>query len=187
MLFLDRMSMKVEDVLSTAISRVLGSWTSYQLALQIQMGGSLTNDKANWFEYTLINHLNKQKTIYLDELCDWIDDILFDDFNLILEDGSSQLIAQLLIKLINALRSNDIIAFNALIDTLPSEAAVKDATKRSQMSTTINEDHSSSDEEETIVDNKEETVADNNTSTIILNGDDRIEEDDGWTLITKRR
>uniref|UniRef100_A0A915ECM8 Pre-rRNA-processing protein TSR2 homolog n=1 Tax=Ditylenchus dipsaci TaxID=166011 RepID=A0A915ECM8_9BILA len=85
---------------------VLDEWTSYQLAVQDQLGGSRTSDKDKWLGDVLAQYLTDcdNKSMDSNELADWLDDILDEEFNLIVEDGSLEMVAEKLIKEVQNMR-----------------------------------------------------------------------------------
>ncbi|KAI1730037.1 pre-rRNA-processing protein TSR2 domain-containing protein [Ditylenchus destructor] len=77
------------------VQRVLSSWKAYQAAVHDELGGPKTAEKDAWLGEVLTQHLidiheSKDKSLAtdVDDLSDWIDDILDEEFNLIVEDGT---------------------------------------------------------------------------------------------------
>uniref|UniRef100_A0A914W1R5 Pre-rRNA-processing protein TSR2 homolog n=1 Tax=Plectus sambesii TaxID=2011161 RepID=A0A914W1R5_9BILA len=186
------------------ITRLLRAWTAYQYALQAQMGGSATSEKAAWFESVLAELFTNNRNLQVDEVIDWIDELLYNEFDLIVEDGSIDWLADALIKCFGWLSNARYDQVDALLARLPSDSAVAAAT--AQSTTAVDdaaESDSAGDDEDSmpgsgrvpVVARSNATAASSNGEALgaqsLNNGDEAMDESkspdsDGWTTVSKK-
>lgn len=86
------------EVLRNFASRTLKSWSGYQLALDNSSGGDETREKDKWFLEVLCEYMATTRSLKAEEFEDWLTNILYTDFDLILEDDSVYQIAFFLLE-----------------------------------------------------------------------------------------
>nr|CAD2173674.1 unnamed protein product [Meloidogyne enterolobii] len=89
------------DGVKKIVRLILNSWPCYQFAIKNQLGGSQTAIKDNWFSDVLSEHIFKHSDLYTYELSEWIEEILYNEFDTISEDNTLDSTADLLIKMSN--------------------------------------------------------------------------------------
>ncbi|KAK0417984.1 hypothetical protein QR680_013311 [Steinernema hermaphroditum] len=171
-------SIKLEDV----VSRVYGTWTGYVLALKMNAGGSQTKEKNQWLHEVTCEYLTSTPDLASDELADWIENILDTEFDLIMDDGSVDSVADLLIKCSRFIRAGDVQSLQKCVDRLPSEEAVKTATSTSKKAEGEEDDSSDEDEGETTEDGDGDAAG----STGKERGSKTVTDEDGWTTIVRK-
>ncbi|VDM47694.1 unnamed protein product [Toxocara canis] len=179
----------MEDSWKKCVERLLRSWTGYQLALKLQCAGLLTNEKALWFTEVLADYVAKTQSLQEEDLIDWIDDILYVDFDLVLEDNSSEWIANSLLKCIQWVKKGEQSQLNDFLTKLPSDTAVEQATAGSRLerneSDYEDEDENMNDEEESENEQQKQTPE---VSVSKKNPSRRtVTDEDGWTTILPRK
>lgn len=163
----------------TCVDRLLRSWTGFQLAITMQSGGPNTYEKSQWFLQELCDFVLHQKDLEEDELADWINQILYNDFDLVLEDESTDWIAESLIKCRRWFESDET-QLNGFLSSLPSEASVQQAANQSK---TIDSD-ASDFEEEINVDNTGDLSSIQYSKT---RQPRMVTDEDGWTTVLSRK
>uniref|UniRef100_A0A1I7Z7K0 Pre-rRNA-processing protein TSR2 homolog n=2 Tax=Steinernema glaseri TaxID=37863 RepID=A0A1I7Z7K0_9BILA len=169
-------SVTLEDV----VRRVYGTWTGYVLALKMNAGGSQTKEKDQWLQEVTCEYLTSTPDLMADELADWIDNILDTEFDLILDDGSTDSVADLLVKCSGFIRAGDADSLQKCIERLPTEEAVKSATSTSKKAE--GEEDSSDDDE-----GGEEAPGEGDASGAKERAPRMVTDDDGWTTIVSRK
>lgn len=114
------------------VDRLLGVWTGYQLALQTWSGGTDTDEKAKWFSEILADYV-LHDALVINDLTDWIDEILDQEFNLILEDGSTNWIASALLRCKEWFLDDQTTQLKGFLAALPTESVVMRNTRESQL------------------------------------------------------
>uniref|UniRef100_A0A0N5A7U2 Pre-rRNA-processing protein TSR2 homolog n=1 Tax=Syphacia muris TaxID=451379 RepID=A0A0N5A7U2_9BILA len=183
---------------SNCVDRLLNAWTAYQLAVKMQSGGPDTEAKSQWFYEELCHYALNEKNLDVEDLEDWISQIMYNEFDLILEDNSADWLADSLLKCRMWLETGQLTQLNIFLSSLPSKAAVQQATEQSK---TVNDDGLDFDENMNEDNNSEDNnVEDENTSDVdsdqrisSLNSKQRsrqprmVTDDDGWTTILPRK
>ncbi|KAL7071146.1 hypothetical protein ACQ4LE_009359 [Meloidogyne hapla] len=95
------LSEKSLDGVKKIVRLILNSWPCYQFAIKNQLGGSQTAVKDNWFADVVSEHIFKHSDLYTYELSEWIEEILYNEFDTISEDNTLDSTADLLIKMSN--------------------------------------------------------------------------------------
>ncbi|MFH4983739.1 hypothetical protein AB6A40_010448 [Gnathostoma spinigerum] len=164
------------------VSSLLSSWTAYQLAVKLHFGGAETDEKSEWFVDVLTNFLEETKDIDSYELIDWLSEVLYNEFDLIVEDGSTDFIADSLLKCQRWWKEEcreNIILF---LETLPSSCAVERAAMQSNGNASDDEEESST--ESGSEDNMDSSKSRNRQKT--GRQPRMVTDEDGWTTVCPR-
>lgn len=92
--FKSKMADASSDILFDSIRFVLSNWTVLQLAVEHGFGGKDTSEKAEWMVNVINQVLRENETIENYELEDYIEEILFNEFHTVAEDGSLPKVVQ---------------------------------------------------------------------------------------------
>eukprot|EP00118_Oscarella_pearsei_P004239 m.17766 g.17766 ORF g.17766 m.17766 type:complete len:187 (+) comp27551_c0_seq2:23-583(+) len=76
------------EVLHAALSRVLGSWRALKVAVEHGFGGIESKEKEKWLPEALIQIQTENASLDEIEIGDYLNQIVFEEFDLIVEDGS---------------------------------------------------------------------------------------------------
>ncbi|VDM80144.1 unnamed protein product [Strongylus vulgaris] len=114
------------------VHRVIASWGGYQLGVDFHSGGPETEAKDEWFKDVLAEFIFTTKGLKTEDLEDWLNNILYTEFNLILEDDSVYPTSLLLHEAFGYLKNNDRTRLEQLLSSLPSVETVREANKQSQ-------------------------------------------------------
>ncbi|CAL2038730.1 unnamed protein product [Caenorhabditis brenneri] len=164
-------------------ARTLKSWNGYQLAIDNACGGDETKEKDKWFLEILCEQLATSRGLKADELEEWLTNILYHDFDLILEDDSSYQIAVFLLEGYGYIKNGNETGLNQLLSKLPSEEELA-KSKRESVRGAENDDD---DEDMEIPEDDEDEDDEEGPSE--PRGPQRqvVVDDEGWTTITKRQ
>ena len=92
------MTLDMEERVAAAVRVIFGGWTCLKLAVENEWGGDNTRGKAlQLMQTTILQIANSQAKVHADEVEDFLDQSLVDEFNVEAEDGSPQQVAQLLV------------------------------------------------------------------------------------------
>ena len=73
----------------TSCDAILKNWTALQLAVTQEAGGPQSKAKAQWFADALVQWFNENKDLEADEVTYFLEQLMMQEFNLRVEDGSS--------------------------------------------------------------------------------------------------
>jgi pre-rRNA-processing protein TSR2 len=155
------------------IQSIFSRWTALQLAVTHSMGGSESEAKYEAFikafgEY-LIRNLRPSLSIESD-IQQYLDEILDEEFNTILDDGSSYELAHLFLRYIHLI-------LQGKLNEVQQELQIQQSTISSiQMSVKNNDNSSSSESENEIIEEEEEKPQIQSMDI----------DEDGWTTVHRR-
>ncbi|PAV62270.1 hypothetical protein WR25_05739 [Diploscapter pachys] len=174
------------------VQRVLEVWSGYQLALEHASGGDDTRQKHEWLVDVLSEHVLVTRGLKNDDLETWLSSILYEDFNLVLEDDSVYQTACFLLEAFGYMKNKDVARLQQLLNSLPSKETVELAKRQSQA-----EMQGDSDEEMDGMEGIEEDDQDSDED--IEDGNEESEsrstrqrqprtttDEDGWTTVHRR-
>lgn len=169
------------EVLRNFTARTLKSWSGYQLALDNSCGGDETKEKDKWFLEVLCEQMTASRGLKAEELEEWLTNILYHDFDLILEDDSSYQIAFFLLEGFGYIKNSNEAGLQQLLSKLPSDDELAKAKRESVRGAEDDDD----EDMEIPEDEEEEEEAELQEPR----GPQRqvVVDDDGWTTITKRQ
>ncbi|KAK5966738.1 hypothetical protein GCK32_000477 [Trichostrongylus colubriformis] len=150
------------------VDRVINAWGGYQLGVDFSSGGPET--------------LAKDEGLKADDLEEWLNSILYTEFNLILDDDSVYPTSTFLIEALGYLKHNNRSGLDSMISLLPSVESIREANKKSRPNFVDGEedmeigDISEDDECELGVTGTSSKVRRPHTVT----------DEDGWTTILKK-
>ncbi|GMR46241.1 hypothetical protein PMAYCL1PPCAC_16436 [Pristionchus mayeri] len=169
------------------VDRVLNVWSSYQLGVEQQAGGDETAEKHVWFGDVLADHIANSRGLNADGLEEWITSLLYQDFDLVLEDDSTYPTSHLLLEAHGYWKAGDRGRLSQLMGTLPSEERVREARRASRRG--ADQEEEDGDEGETL-EEEEDEHGDKDDEDEGKPKRDRqprtVVDDDGWTTVNKR-
>uniref|UniRef100_A0A1I7ULV6 Pre-rRNA-processing protein TSR2 homolog n=1 Tax=Caenorhabditis tropicalis TaxID=1561998 RepID=A0A1I7ULV6_9PELO len=170
------------EVLRNFTAKTLKSWNGYQLAIDNSCGGEETKEKDKWFLEVLCEQMTTSRGLKAEELEEWLSNVLYHDFDLILEDDSSYQIAFFLLEGFGYIKNNNEAGLQQLLSKLPSDEELAKMKKESVRGA----ENSDEDEDMEIPEDEEEEEDEGPSEP---RGPQRqvVVDDDGWTTITKRQ
>ncbi|CAB4385857.1 hypothetical protein RhiirA5_357061 [Rhizophagus irregularis] len=169
-------------------------WTALKLAVDMQWGGHDSEDKRDWLIDVIVDYFNKNgKNTDVDDLETILNQVMTDEFNTLLEDDSAYQISQDLIKIYHECIQGNY----STVDLLQSkQKSVKQNSKKAKNYEDDEDNEDSSDEydekslengENSTMESDEITSINNSTITTKLSKNKPIIDDDGFTLVTRKR
>uniref|UniRef100_A0A0K0D2C9 Pre-rRNA-processing protein TSR2 homolog n=1 Tax=Angiostrongylus cantonensis TaxID=6313 RepID=A0A0K0D2C9_ANGCA len=117
------------------VSRIIASWSGYQLGVDFGSGGSDTLAKDEWFKDILTEYILTTKGLNAEDLEDWLNNVLYTEFNLILEDDSVYPTSLVLIEAFQYIKQDKPGDLDRLLRSLPSVDAVREVTRHATLMT----------------------------------------------------
>jgi pre-rRNA-processing protein TSR2 len=159
------------------VSRILNSWSALHVAVDQGFGGIYSREKVAWLNEVVTKFFFENDAVESFEVSDFIGDILDNEFNLRVEDGSLEEISNNLCQCFNCFRTNNLNELQAKLSSLPGIENVKAAAGRSSVV-----------EEET--DEEMEGIEDENGSASSKSSNKspaKVVDEDGFTLVQSKR
>lgn len=162
------------------IQSVFSRWTALQLAVSQSMGGAESEPKYEAFIETfaefLIRNTRSMSSISVleSEIQEFLDDVLDDEFNTLLDDGSSSELAHVFVRYVQLIQQGK-------LADVQQELHLQQPTSSLQMSVrNTNEDESSSSEsEDEMADEKPTTTTESRSQAMDV-------DEDGWVTVQRR-
>ncbi|CAB3410035.1 unnamed protein product [Caenorhabditis bovis] len=172
--------MTTEQKFEEFVRRVLNAWSGYQLALDNSCGGEETKEKAEWIVNVIVEHVVTSRGLKSEDFEDWLTNILYHDFDLILEDDSVYSTCFLLLEAFTYIKNDNQAGINQLLSGLPNDeelAKIKKQSVRGQ-----------EDDEMDIDDVPQEDMEEAGPSDEHERKPRIVKEvdEDGWTTIVRR-
>uniref|UniRef100_A0A0N4ZR42 Pre-rRNA-processing protein TSR2 homolog n=1 Tax=Parastrongyloides trichosuri TaxID=131310 RepID=A0A0N4ZR42_PARTI len=165
------------------IEKLFKFWDIIDFIVSENSGGNETKEKVEWLKDVCAEYAMDSKNVEVSYFAEWIEQILNEEFDLILEDNSSTSVATNILKYSDALRRNDEELLNDLSLKLMKviQERSKDINFKRQIKGNSDDEESESDgviEEEMEVDDEKVTKKEKKSK--------QITDDDGWTTIQKK-
>ncbi|KAJ1370368.1 hypothetical protein KIN20_032077 [Parelaphostrongylus tenuis] len=165
------------------VNRIIASWGGYQLGVDFGSGGSETLAKDEWFKDILAEYIATTKGLKTDDLEDWLTNILYTEFNLILEDDSVYPTSLILMEAFQYLKQNKHKDLDRLLEGLPSVESVREANKMSVPVCVEDEEMCMDDIDESVEINDE---MEDDQSLRKDRGPRIVTDEEGWTTILRK-
>uniref|UniRef100_A0AC34GVE3 Pre-rRNA-processing protein TSR2 homolog n=1 Tax=Panagrolaimus sp. ES5 TaxID=591445 RepID=A0AC34GVE3_9BILA len=165
--------------LSDFVKRVFRSWPGYQLAIKHQLGGSSTNEIHEWLCQVTTEYVEKTPQLDRDTLAEWLDQIFDNEFGLVLDDNSTDVFSNVILRGAKLLRQGPAEEMKKQWD------ALKEEEEGGQISKAAGEEESSSEsdgEDDGGNDNEDEPMEEDKPAKQ-PKPSRFVEGDDGWTQI----
>ena len=159
---------------STAVETIYANWMALRMLIANSAGGSDSEAIGRWMIQATVQWFNENKNLEVDEVEDFLADVIEDSFNGVsVEDGSYKEIAALLVNMFNVCGSGNGALIRAELDKLPRSSTRLDECQREEQES---DEDASSDEEDTMdVDEKAPSKS------------EPIVDEDGFTLVTRKK
>ncbi|VDN28118.1 unnamed protein product [Gongylonema pulchrum] len=127
----------------------------------------------------LADYVLKTKNLQEESLVEWISEILDEEFDLLMEDNSTDWIAASLLKCRDWLVRGQKAEFEEFLSKLPPDSAVESAKAQSRVADSA-ADEESSEGEDPVQESEQETATHRPSRTTEC-------DEDGWTVVTRGR
>ncbi|CAI2171976.1 5665_t:CDS:2 [Funneliformis geosporum] len=169
-------------------------WTALKLAVDMQWGGHDSEDKRDWFINVIVEYFDSNGKGTDDyDLETILIQIMADEFNTIIEDDSAYQISQDLIKMYNECIKGNYKTVDLLESKQKSPKQNLPSSKKAK-NNDEDEDDSSNDDDGSLQNGESSTMEgddimdmDNSTTPSKLPKNKPIIDDDGFTLVTRRK
>nr|AAH92688.1 Dt1p1a10l protein [Danio rerio]AAI65180.1 Dt1p1a10l protein [Danio rerio] len=88
------LSSSTREVFSEAVRAVLETWPVLQIAVDNGFGGAFSQQKAEWMVDALQQYFTDNGDLQQDEVEDFISELMNNEFNTVVDDGSLPQVAQ---------------------------------------------------------------------------------------------
>ena len=171
------MSLNLGQVFSSAVDQSLKEWKSFQLCVEQGMGGQYTAEKLVWMTDTIVDFFTNNKDLELDEVIDFVSEIIDNEFDTIIEDGSLDIFAT------NVCKYYQLCSSGRLQEVVDKLTEIRDRNERLGVCASQANDNQTSVESQmkslNITNGSEEQ---SQTSQVPQD----MEEDDGWTRVQRK-
>uniref|UniRef100_A0A914PGG2 Pre-rRNA-processing protein TSR2 homolog n=1 Tax=Panagrolaimus davidi TaxID=227884 RepID=A0A914PGG2_9BILA len=165
--------------LSDFVKRVFRSWPGYQMAIKHQLGGSSTNEIHEWLCEVTTEYVEQTPQLDRDTLAEWLDQIFDNEFQLILDDNSTDVFSNVILRGAKLLREGNVEEMKKQWDALKEEGGqISKAEEDSSSSGSDNEDDDGNDNQDEPM--EEDKPAKQPKASRFVEGDD------GWTQVCRR-
>ena len=186
--------MSLFSTLVPIIQSVFSRWTALQLAVAHSMGGSESEAKYHAFIDAFAQYLNRNIRPSLSissmeqDIQEYLDEILDEEFNTILDDGSSQELAQLFLRYMQLIHQGKLadVQQELQVQHANTTPALQMSVRNADGDDDDDDDESSSDDEEdNPIDNEmREEQEQPSTSTSNESKSQAMDiDDEGWTTV----
>lgn len=160
-----------------AIRESLSNWTSFQLAIKHGMGGNEANEKQLWLSQVLMQIFHDNKDLSPDEVADVVAEVINNEFDTIIEDGSLDILAHSLCNYYKLCRDGHEDQVNKKLEKLRSSHA------QITHNNVCSDDSLQQIESLHIHDNNESKESDGRGNDTPM---DQSDVDEGWTLVHRK-
>lgn len=190
-----------------AVSRILSSWAALQMAVEHGFGGSNSKQKAQDLINDIEGLFNSKRSVDPYDFADFLEDEVDEKFDLVLEDGSLQMIAKHICQCFTHLKEGRITEVEQFLQGLPGASCSRVQFAGGDDSSDEDDDDDEEDMENSSPQPQQRFLQQQQESTPLQNqcsnggggacsespstngaGDaamDVEEEDDGWTVVKK--
>uniref|UniRef100_A0A0K0EF76 Pre-rRNA-processing protein TSR2 homolog n=1 Tax=Strongyloides stercoralis TaxID=6248 RepID=A0A0K0EF76_STRER len=162
------------------IEKLFAVWDTIDFIISENAGGDETKEKIEWFIEVCADYAEDKNNTDIMEFADWIDIILNDEFNVILEDDSSVSVAKNILEYCDALRKNDEVLMDEIVKKL-----LKVIQERSKNSSVKRKVEGNSDNEGSTDDSSDEDMEVQEDKPQKDRKPKQVTDDDGWTTIQR--
>lgn len=185
--------MSLFSTLVPIIQSVFSRWTALQLAVAHSMGGSESEAKYHAFIDAFAQYLNRNIRPSLSissmeqDIQEYLDEILDEEFNTILDDGSSQELAQLFLRYMQLIHQGKLadVQQELQVQHANTTPALQMSVRNADGDDDDDDESSSDDEEDNPIDNEmREEQEQPSTSTSNESKSQAMDiDDEGWTTV----
>lgn len=178
--------MSLSAALNPIVRSIFSRWTALQLAVSHSMGGHQTDEKYEAFIDAFAQHLarNARPSVSVasieQDIQDYLDEILDEEFNTVLDDGSSAELAQLFVRYLQLIQQGK------LAEVQQEIQAQQAAARPVQMSIRNNHDDDSSSTDSFSEGEADEEMREEPSTTTESKAQSMDVDEDGWTTVHRR-
>ncbi|KAI2806020.1 rRNA accumulation- protein [Blomia tropicalis] len=167
--------MSETNLFKRAISVTIENWPSFQIAVRDGMGGTDTPAKLEWMNGVIMQLFETNgENLMVQDVVDYVSEIIDNEFDTIIEDGSTEMICSSITAYYNHIRKGDLQFVMEKLESFNKKTSYAvNAETVYQIEKTDNEFSS--------------TVTDESIKINNIEMDNAKPEDDGWTVVRRKR
>ena len=165
----------------------LSEWPTLQLAIEQGMGGSQAREKEEWMVSVLVSFFTDNIGSSVHELSEYIEDIMDNEFDTMIHDSSSDLLASRLVRFYQMVRDGETDKINEVLRTKTEQLEEK-RRKSEQVPQLVNCSINSPGSVNRSI-NSPDSVNTQSPSNQVVNSEDNgqgMDVDDGWTVVGRK-
>ncbi|XP_063150231.1 pre-rRNA-processing protein TSR2 homolog [Candoia aspera] len=167
------------------VQAVLDSWPVLQIAVENGFGGAYSQEKAEWMVGAVEQYFESNADLEPEEMEDFLAELMNNEFNTIIEDGSLVQVSQQLCLFFRQGLQGDVAAMrDAIIHLAQKKQEAKRAVAKSQPDTESSSEEEQETEEEAMDCSAGSNMNGSQSNPSPLSG---TTTEDGWTLVRKKK
>ncbi|KAK7145599.1 hypothetical protein R3I93_013362 [Phoxinus phoxinus] len=176
------------ELFSEAVRAVLETWPVLQIAVDNGFGGAYSQQKAEWMVDALQQYFNDNDELLQDEVEDFISHLMNNEFDTMVDDGSLPQVAQKVCVMFQQCQQGKLTDVREQINQLILKKSAGRAKATPAKTPDDDEDKECEDEEAMDCDGGAEGPSVDSAAVMELPQDTSQEEqDDGWTLVSRKK
>ncbi|XP_073765218.1 pre-rRNA-processing protein TSR2 homolog isoform X1 [Danio rerio] len=178
------LSSSTREVFSEAVRAVLETWPVLQIAVDNGFGGAFSQQKAEWMVDALQQYFTDNGDLQQDEVEDFISELMNNEFNTVVDDGSLPQVAQQVCGMFQQCEQGRLAEVREQILKLKQKKTSSGRAKATPAQTPQDDDDD--DDEEEAMDCEGGSAVASVSSTAVNDLHHEEEEDDGWTVVRRK-
>ncbi|EHB07876.1 Pre-rRNA-processing protein TSR2-like protein [Heterocephalus glaber] len=177
----------VRTLFRAGVRVVLEAWPALKIAVENGFGGVHSQEKAEWLESAVEDYFICNADLELDEVEDFLEELMTNEFDTIVEDGSLPQVSQQLQTMFHHFQRGDGAALKEMASHITQRKCRATALKTARETNEDEDDADSVEEMEVTATNDvaalQPETSDSNSQTI--KEEDIVE--DGWTIVRRKK
>ncbi|KAM5221676.1 pre-rRNA-processing protein TSR2 homolog [Ctenodactylus gundi] len=170
----------------TGIHAVMEAWPALQIAVENGFGGVHSQEKAEWLGGAVEDYFIRNDDLKLDEVEDFLGDLMSNEFDTVVEDGSLPQVSQQLQAMFCHFQRGDRAALKEMTSRVAQrKCRVMVTTVRTARETDEDEDDMDSMEEMEVTSVNHGAAMQPDRSSQTIKEEDIVE--DGWTIVRRKK
>ncbi|XP_073674695.1 pre-rRNA-processing protein TSR2 homolog [Garra rufa] len=180
------------ELFSAAVRAVLDTWPVLQIAVDNGFGGAYSQQKAEWMVDALQQYFIENDDLQQDEVEDFISELMNNEFDTVVDDGSLPQVAQKVCEMFQQCQQDRLKEVREQINQLIQKKSAGRAkvTPAKTPAAADDDDDEGEDEEAMECDGPADGPSVNSAAAQehhLPQPANREEEDDGWTVVRKKK
>ncbi|XP_043101922.1 pre-rRNA-processing protein TSR2 homolog [Puntigrus tetrazona] len=175
------------EVFGEAVRAVLETWPVLQIAVDNGFGGAYSQQKAEWMADALQQYFMENDELQQDEVEDFISDLMNNEFDTLVDDGSLPQVAQKVCEMFQQCQQDRLTEVKEQIKQLIRKKSAGRAKATPAKTPAAEDDEDSEDEEAMECDGGAGGASVNGPVVKEQHLPPHEEEDDGWTVVRRKK
>ncbi|KAH9404759.1 rRNA accumulation- protein [Tyrophagus putrescentiae] len=172
-----------ENLLLIAVRVTLEVWPSFQMAISNGMGGPNVKEKIEWLAKMVVKLFsdNADGTVLPDDVLEYLDTVLDNEFDTVIDDGSAEMVSQSIVAYYNRICAGE----TQFVLNKMEEVLKKNAQRKEQLQQASTSGQFEVTPKSTSTVKSSQTNASEMMDTEDANGEAVV--DDGWTVVKRKK